>query len=153
MAGASDDSPMTADRDGAAVMAGADDDPPSAPVSPSDPPSPQPGADDGQGSVGPAMDPTEPEPAETEVDMAAPASTDPAAECLFPLPCPDAPPAPGSLFEHFTPLPENPAECPIAAPENPWGPCAGYPVYIGCGYTNGTQVYNCICDWVHWICI
>lgn len=46
------------------------------------------------------------------------------------------------------PSPDNPAECPDVAPADPWGPCAGLPVYLNCDY--GT--YHCVCDWIHWIC-
>lgn len=47
------------------------------------------------------------------------------------------------------PDPANPKECPQHAPENPIGSCIGVPVYAVCSYTT----YNCICDWIHWICI
>jgi hypothetical protein len=59
----------------------------------------------------------------------------------------------GGLMSNFKPDPTNPKECPTAAPENPWGPCAGLPIYINCKYSDGTRVYACVCDWIHWICI
>ena len=55
---------------------------------------------------------------------------------------------PLSTPETRIPSPDNPAECPDVAPENPVGDCLGLPVYLGCSY--GT--YNCICDWYHWLC-
>ena len=87
------------------------------------------------------------------------------AACVFPFPCGaggvPAGGAPGvagaagmgGLFENFSPSPDNIPECPAEAPENPWGPCVGVPVYATCNYTDGTRTYGCICDWIHWICI
>ncbi len=43
----------------------------------------------------------------------------------------------------------NIPECPKHAPENPIGSCIGVPIYATCGYSG----YNCICDWIHWICL
>jgi len=54
-----------------------------------------------------------------------------------------------STPDNRPPSPDNPAECPATAPEDPWGPCVGLPVYLECSY--GT--YFCICDWIHWICV
>jgi hypothetical protein len=59
----------------------------------------------------------------------------------------------GPYREGFTPLPTNAKECPPGAPANPIGSCVGLPIYLGCGYTNGTVQYNCVCDWVHWLCL
>jgi hypothetical protein len=50
------------------------------------------------------------------------------------------------------PLPDNVPECPPTAPENPVGLCIGVPIYAFCGYTDGVNNYNCICDWYHWLC-
>lgn len=55
---------------------------------------------------------------------------------------------PPSTPETRIPSPNNPAECPAVAPENPIGDCLGLPVYVECNY--GT--YTCICDWYHWLC-
>lgn len=45
-------------------------------------------------------------------------------------------------------------ECPDEPPPIPiiGGACLG--IYFACGWTNQHgQVYSCICDWVHWLCI
>ena len=55
---------------------------------------------------------------------------------------------PPSTPEMRVPSPDNPAECPATAPENPIGDCLGLPVYLECTY--GT--YFCVCDWYHWLC-
>jgi len=55
---------------------------------------------------------------------------------------------PLSTPETRVPSPNNPAECPATAPENPVGDCLGLPVYLECSY--GT--YYCVCDWFHWLC-
>jgi hypothetical protein len=55
---------------------------------------------------------------------------------------------PLSTPETRVPSPDNPAECPATAPENPVGDCLGLPVYLECNY--GT--YYCVCDWFHWLC-
>jgi hypothetical protein len=55
---------------------------------------------------------------------------------------------PLSTPETRIPSPNNPAECPATAPENPVGDCLGLPVYLECEY--GT--YYCVCDWYHWLC-
>jgi hypothetical protein len=55
---------------------------------------------------------------------------------------------PLSTPETRVPSPDNPAECPATAPENPVGDCLGLPVYLECTY--GT--YYCVCDWFHWLC-
>lgn len=55
---------------------------------------------------------------------------------------------PLSTPETRVPSPNNPAECPATAPENPIGDCLGLPVYLECTY--GT--YYCVCDWFHWLC-
>lgn len=83
-------------------------------------------------------------------------------ECFFPFPC-ETGGAPGSGggpatgagggLPGFSPSPDNPPECPQGAPENPIGDCLGLPVYLGCSYSDGTRVYNCICDWYHWLCL
>ena len=88
---------------------------------------------------GPEPEP-EPEP-ETEPDLYPGAEpVEPALPPLFPEP---------STPANRPPAPDNPAECPSVAPEDPWGPCIGLPVYLECNY--GT--YFCICDWIHWICV
>jgi len=46
------------------------------------------------------------------------------------------------------------AECPAEPPPIPiiGGPCIG--IYFSCSWSNpGGEVYTCICDWVHWLCI
>gem|GEM_PF-7116968 len=55
---------------------------------------------------------------------------------------------PLSTPETRVPSPDNPAECPAVAPENPIGDCLGLPIYLECNY--GT--YFCVCDWYHWLC-
>lgn len=55
---------------------------------------------------------------------------------------------PLSTPETRIPSPNNPAECPAEAPENPVGDCLGLPIYLECNY--GT--YFCVCDWYHWLC-
>jgi hypothetical protein len=55
---------------------------------------------------------------------------------------------PPSTPESRVPSPNNPAECPAMAPENPVGDCLGLPIYLECEY--GT--YYCVCDWFHWLC-
>lgn len=55
---------------------------------------------------------------------------------------------PLSTPETRVPSPDNPAECPATAPENPIGDCLGLPIYLECNY--GT--YFCVCDWYHWLC-
>jgi hypothetical protein len=61
--------------------------------------------------------------------------------------------AAADVLPGFTPLPNNPKECPAGAPANPVGPCLGLPIYVGCNYTNGQRQYSCVCDWYHWLCI
>ena len=55
---------------------------------------------------------------------------------------------PLSTPDNRPPAPDNPAECPAVAPENPVGDCLGLPIYVVCNY--GT--YSCTCDWYHWLC-
>jgi pilus assembly protein FimV len=52
----------------------------------------------------------------------------------------------------YAPSPDNPAECPAVAPENPVGDCLGLPVYLVCEYGDDTYWYVCTCDWFHWLC-
>ena len=58
-----------------------------------------------------------------------------------PMPMPD-----------YAPSPDNPAECPSVAPENPVGDCLGLPIYLTCEYGDDTYWYVCTCDWYHWLC-
>jgi hypothetical protein len=58
-------------------------------------------------------------------------------------------PAPMPLY---LPSPNNPAECPAVAPENPVGDCLGLPVYLVCEYGDDVYWYVCTCDWYHWLC-
>ena len=62
--------------------------------------------------------------------------------------------APFQSLADLQPSPNNIPECPATAPENPWGPCVGVPVYATCDYgTSPAPFYTCICDWIHWICV
>lgn len=91
---------------------------------------------DGSGS-----DASGPQPAPAQDPATAPAS----APAMAPPPLFPPPSTPADRI----PSPDNPAQCPALAPADPWGPCAGLPVYLTCDY--GT--YHCVCDWIHWICI
>ncbi|HMI94307.1 MAG TPA: hypothetical protein VK509_23205 [Polyangiales bacterium] len=52
----------------------------------------------------------------------------------------------------YAPSPDNPAECPAVAPENPVGDCLGMPIYLVCEYGDDSFWYVCTCDWYHWLC-
>jgi hypothetical protein len=68
-------------------------------------------------------------------------------------PAGDTTPPLASLAD-LEPSPNNIPECPATAPENPWGPCVGVPVYAVCEYGEApAPLYSCICDWIHWICV
>lgn len=94
---------------------------------------PEPDGDGGDGDV-----------AEPEDDADEPAVMTP----MTPV-APMTPATPAPTPGDRTANPDNPAECPAEAPADPWGPCAGLPVYVQCNYTT----YHCICDWIHWICV
>ena len=62
--------------------------------------------------------------------------------------------APDSTSEpKYAPSPNNPAECPAVAPENPVGDCLGLPIYLNCEYGDDMYWYVCTCDWYHWLCV
>ncbi|MDH5674824.1 MAG: hypothetical protein OEZ06_22030 [Myxococcales bacterium] len=91
----------------------------------------------------------DPEPDTTDDGSSTPSTTPPAASD----PAAAATPAFTSLAD-LEPSPNNIPQCPATAPENPWGPCVGVPVYAVCDYgTQPAPFYSCICDWIHWICV
>ena len=76
---------------------------------------------------------------------ASPSAAPSSAPAMAPPPLFPPPSAPADRI----PSPDNPVECPDVAPADPWGPCAGLPVYLTCDYGS----YHCVCDWIHWICV
>ena len=135
----------------------ADDSSPSSADNPSSEPSgDEPMVDDSVGDDGQPADDSSSGPSDQSPDATpdddADDSTSPMSD---PSPAADPPadttPAFTSLAD-LAPSPNNIPECPATAPENPWGPCVGVPVYAVCDYgTAPAPYYTCICDWIHWI--